>query len=167
MAGDSLQPTASRAWRHSLSNRVRVVIAQYMDGQSISAPPLCKAKTSKNNSEARLRCSGCFVDFSKRSHNALVSRDKRMSTSDTIVWSVCSDILLLSAEHAPNTLPRIVDSCKSPKQSPSYRLHATVEVQGSISAHCLLRYNTDSSGISHSFSRRLLPFTLSLRTAHQ
>ena len=81
-----------------MSNRVRVVMAQCIDGQSISVPPFCKAKTSKNNSEALLRCKGCAVDFSKRSHNVIVPRGKCMSSSQTSICSARRDILLLSAE---------------------------------------------------------------------
>ena len=93
-----LQPTASRAWRHCLSSRVRVVMAQYIDGQSISVPPFSRAKTSKNNSDALLRCKGCAVDFSKRSHNVIVLRGKCISSSATSICSARGDILLLSAE---------------------------------------------------------------------
>lgn len=79
-------------------------MAQYIDGQSISVPSFCKAKTSKNNSEALLRCKGCLVDFSRRSHKVNTSRGIRVSPSETSICAARRDILLLSAAAACHSL---------------------------------------------------------------
>ena len=134
---DLLQPTASRAWRHSLSNRVRVVMAQHIDGQSISVPPFCKAKTSKNSSEALLRCKGCAVDFSKRSHNFIWSRGSCVSASETSLCSARRDIVLLPAEQCHRAVSHsILSTCGGAVQVRCANQRTTASMSSKTLAIC-------------------------------
>lgn len=130
-------------------------MAQYIDGQSISVPSFCRAKTSKNNSEALFRCKGCFVDFSRPSHKIIISRGIRMSRSQTSICSARRDILLLSAAAALPQYSAKVDLWRSDARSP--REPITIGSMHPRRMRCLLRCAMESSILQPRSQCGLLP----------